>query len=151
MRNRGELAEGWYDPATLRHAQISIDKAPCVAKTRQAKRGSPDYRIGVLAEEGSSEDDMFGPRIPQRGGEILGKKSGPSIPNRQDLDLQRGTSIFLVAEFLSSIYVPPHTDSMLIASHQLTCCRARSRKLSRETTRIASRPHVRTQEAQRTA
>ena len=96
MRNRGELAEGWYDPATLRNAQASIDKASRVVETGSARRKSPDYEVCVQGESEGSEEDMLGPRIPQMSGEMPTKKSGPSIPSRQDLDLQRGTLMALV-------------------------------------------------------
>ncbi|KAL2868316.1 uncharacterized protein BJX67DRAFT_380125 [Aspergillus lucknowensis] len=90
--NRGELAEGWYDPGTLEKAQKSAASGP---------RHSPDYgrnapearkergRAGDAGgdEEGEEEeeDDEYGPMpqggLPSRGDPAL----GPTIPSLQDL------------------------------------------------------------------
>ena len=89
MRNRGELAEGWYDPATLQKAQASA--ASYDDHTERPKpRGSPTY--GSPRPEESSDEDLVGPALP--GQEVAaynkGKRRGPTIPDTQDLELRRG-------------------------------------------------------------
>lgn len=89
MRNRGELAEGWYDPATLRKAQASAasNAVNTKSQSRPLSNGSP-RRVE------SSDEDVVGPIMP--GGETQvyksDKRPGPAIPNLQDLELQRGTA-----------------------------------------------------------
>jgi len=90
VRNRGELAEGWYDPATLRKAQASAASTSTAASSKDVERPSSDYDRG----NASSDDDGPGPALPSRGHETYNesKKSGPAIPSLQDLELQRGKS-----------------------------------------------------------
>ena len=92
VRNRGDLAEGWYDPATLQKA--STASASSVAEPEKRLRGSPQYGSPPGAEE-SSEDDIVGPTLP--GQEISihksNRRAGPAIPNLQDLELRRGQYI----------------------------------------------------------
>ncbi|KAL8704488.1 MAG: hypothetical protein Q9201_002363 [Fulgogasparrea decipioides] len=92
VRNRGELAEGWYDPATLQRAQASV------AGNNHYKSSPPANRS--TATEGTriedDDDDTFGPD-PQSYSHsdnpsvttTPGKPSGPSIPTLQDPALQR--------------------------------------------------------------
>ena len=97
MRNRGELAEGWYDPATLRKAQVSAAaiEEPLASTTSRKlpRRASPPYE-GQAEKKAdlSSEEDEFGPTLP--GKEVhyhdTAKRPGPAIPNTQDLELRRG-------------------------------------------------------------
>jgi len=91
VRNRGELAEGWYDPSTLQKAQASAASNPTIAEPRQRSRGSPTYESLLSAEE-SSGDDLVGPTLP--GQDVAMRKgsmrAGPAIPNLQDLELKRG-------------------------------------------------------------
>ena len=88
VRNRGELAEGWYDPATLRKAQASAASKE-TGSTSQHTNNRPhkDY--------GSSDEDSFGPALPEQGAAShpAHKKPGPAIPTMQDLDLRKGLSI----------------------------------------------------------
>ncbi|KAL8773814.1 MAG: hypothetical protein Q9194_004210 [Teloschistes cf. exilis] len=85
--NRGELAEGWYDPTTLRRAQASAAK-------------TDDYNTPPLPNrptlgEGEDEvDDDFGPSLPSTSTTNLhpssnARQSGPSIPTLEDLALRR--------------------------------------------------------------
>ncbi|KAL8877026.1 MAG: hypothetical protein Q9198_004878 [Flavoplaca austrocitrina] len=87
-RNRGELAEGWYDPQTLRKAQsasndpISSSRPPMSAETLQ----------GDMSED--NDDDGYGPALPSESDQRKGraktwKQPGPSIPNLQDLEYQK--------------------------------------------------------------
>ncbi|MCJ1250199.1 hypothetical protein MMC30_007425 [Trapelia coarctata] len=94
--NRGELAEGWYDPATLQKATDSAtrDRASPRDATATGRRGSPDY--GNLPQRDnhkveSSDDEDIGPALPSNERKSLGSghRSGPAIPSLQDLELQR--------------------------------------------------------------
>lgn len=91
MRNVGELAEGWYDPATLQKAQASAAKSSHTVALRVSQSNQPDRVDSDLADK-SSDDDFVGPALPGKEGAVYykGRKSGPAIPNLQDLELQRG-------------------------------------------------------------
>jgi hypothetical protein len=94
LRNRGDLAEGWYDPITKRKAIESFAESSSRYEppNRGARRASPNYGINatdnVKAQDGESEDDIVGPALPPL--ESRGKLSGPSVPGIQDLELKRG-------------------------------------------------------------
>ncbi|KAL6718960.1 hypothetical protein ACLMJK_003195 [Lecanora helva] len=85
--NRGELAEGWYDPATLQKAQASaaqdgdLDEPP-------RRRASPTY--SPLASDDSSDEEL-GPSLPNQKAPTSErrKKVGPGVPSLQDLELRR--------------------------------------------------------------
>ena len=89
MRNRGELAEGWYDPATLNKAQASAAQND-ESLEPLAIRESPDYGPSIPQE--NSDEDLVGPSLPNQELAIgtRSKNPGPGIPNLQDLELQRG-------------------------------------------------------------
>ena len=91
MRNRGELAEGWYDPATLHKAQASAALNAVDAGKQSRPLDSPSYGSPRRAEE-SSDEDIVGPAMLGNGTQVYktGKRRGPTIPNLQDLELQRG-------------------------------------------------------------
>lgn len=88
LRNRGELAEGWYEPETLRKAQAS---AALVARTAAKNQVQDDATSG-----GDLSDDDVGPALP-RGrmtSHVGSERRGPAIPSLQDLELQRGMLAF---------------------------------------------------------
>ena len=97
MRNRGELAEGWYDPVTKRKADESTERP-------RSSRGSPGQLLappdngGSLrvhdghATEAESEDEAFGPSLPRVS--RRGREAGPAIPSLQDLELKRGQCLY---------------------------------------------------------
>ena len=93
MRNRGELAEGWYDPVTLQKAQASALSNAVNAESQSRPRISPSYGSPRRVED-LSDEDVVGPRMPGRETNIYKSdtKAGPAIPNLQDLELQRGTA-----------------------------------------------------------
>ena len=93
VRNRGELAEGWYDPITLQKAQASALSNAVNAESQSRPRDLPSYDSPERAED-VSDEDVVGPRMPGVGTNIYksDKKAGPAIPNLQDLELQRGTT-----------------------------------------------------------
>ena len=97
LRNRGELAEGWYDPATLQKAIEPSAKSSTPDGAASRRRASPDYGSSVKAITGnaeSSDEDDIGPALPSHLEKHVKQshRSGPSIPTMQDLELQRGTS-----------------------------------------------------------
>ena len=100
MRNRGELAEGWYDPAALRKAQAASSAS--LQPTRQVSHDNPllDHRDKTRKSgedpSDSSEDEVLGPDLPS---ELMytsmtrdpnAPRSGPSIPTLEDMELQKG-------------------------------------------------------------
>jgi len=92
VRNRGELAEGWYEPKMFEKAEAFVAGNTPAVKMIQHEVSGP--RPLADATEHSSNEDELGPALP---GAISGvahsiKRSGPSIPNLQDLELQRGAS-----------------------------------------------------------
>lgn len=88
--NRGELAEGWYDPATLHKAQASAALNTVNTERQSRPRDSPSYG-SPRREEESSDEDVVGPTMPRGETQVYksDKRSGPAIPNLQDLELQR--------------------------------------------------------------
>jgi len=93
-RNRGELAEGWYEPATLQKARQNAIEQPALDR----ERASPDYARGGrtqrdvenLPADDDDNDEDYGPKLPHPGSMRAAARSGPAIPNMQDLELQRG-------------------------------------------------------------
>ncbi|PCH06510.1 Hypothetical protein PENO1_016790 [Penicillium occitanis (nom. inval.)] len=102
--NRGELAEGWYDPATFEKAKGSLNDIR-VAHNKEMVKGSDQFgQLGdndtmpnkndyiPMAENdndnGDDEDD-YGPKLPSGAVTSKGPLSGPTIPNTQDLELRR--------------------------------------------------------------
>lgn len=91
--NRGELAEGWYDPKTLAKA---IDSSSSMHESTGREPPKPeqreytaerDQRDGKEGED-SESDDEIGPALPGQEGRSRGR-AGPKIPNMQDLELKR--------------------------------------------------------------
>ncbi|KAL9627999.1 MAG: hypothetical protein Q9164_007422, partial [Protoblastenia rupestris] len=90
VRNRGELAEGWYEPATLQKAKASA--ASLDYDTRPQKRGRTSSVYSPKeGDGGTSEEDELGPSLPREPVQSFrrGQRSGPVIPNTQDLEMQR--------------------------------------------------------------
>lgn len=117
LRNRGELAEGWYDPSTLKKAKERSAEDPPntveVDNARQSRRrNSPDYREGGAdrEEEEDDDDDDYGPSLPGLG-KGKGRRAGPGIPNVQDLQVKRE----MEDGMLSNSHPSPH-----IYDHSIT-------------------------------
>jgi hypothetical protein len=93
VRNRGELAEGWYDPATLQKA-VQETQPESRAQSQKSKAPAAPRRESPKQQEldnGDSDSDAsIGPTLPGMEGRSRGSKMGPSIPNMQDLELKRG-------------------------------------------------------------
>lgn len=91
--NRGELAEGWYDPETYQRVKARAEEMGLM-------RGSGDEvvegRHGDVSEDETrqerdeqqhqdDDDDDYGPVLPGSG---AGRYAGPGIPSRQDLAMR---------------------------------------------------------------
>ncbi|KAL4820823.1 hypothetical protein BDW67DRAFT_180380 [Aspergillus spinulosporus] len=96
--NRGELAEGWYDPATLEKARSASVVVPGPgdsynAAGNESHKGavpsSSDHANEVQRED---DDDEYGP-MPQYDSSRGGRALGPAIPTMQDLELRKETAI----------------------------------------------------------
>ncbi|KAL6236907.1 hypothetical protein BDW75DRAFT_98770 [Aspergillus navahoensis] len=96
--NRGELAEGWYDPATLekaRDASVAASGPGDPYKTAGEERHQgivPSAGDGADEEQGDEDDDEYGP-MPQYDASRGGRAPGPAIPTMQDLELWKETAI----------------------------------------------------------
>lgn len=79
--NRGELAEGWYDPKTKeradeRAAEMGIQPKAKNGPQRTVQSSSSTAKFEAMDDE--EDDDDFGPALPVQ-------RSGPSVPSFQDL------------------------------------------------------------------
>ena len=105
MRNRGELAEGWYDPSTLEKARQSespfmdnmrasmADETPRSPVKSTNKSPGATMKQGREEESESESDDEMGPKLPGQEGRSRRDRVGPSIPGFQDLELKRGMDL----------------------------------------------------------
>ncbi|KAK5169430.1 uncharacterized protein LTR77_005406 [Saxophila tyrrhenica] len=87
--NRGELAEGWYDPETKRKAddRAKVSRRPSPPRRPFVSDALPNAsgsRNGTVSKEDESDDDL-GPAPATSGGE----RYGPSAPGFQDLQYKR--------------------------------------------------------------
>ena len=83
--NRGELAEGWYDPETKQRADSRYTKPMEKHHVRSTVREPvPKPRASDPASE--DDEDGYGPTLPNAEGV---RKSGPSVPGFQDLQYKR--------------------------------------------------------------
>ncbi|KAL8779596.1 MAG: hypothetical protein Q9213_006858 [Squamulea squamosa] len=128
--NRGELAEGWYDPDTLRKAQISTanDSRLSIPTRTASDKGSED-----------GDGDGYGPALPSNPDRRIErvrnlKQSGPTIPNIQDLELQKGR-LFLdctMGATLTVITTELDTEESFRDREALHLARRSDRHLQRE-------------------
>ncbi|KAF7116001.1 hypothetical protein CNMCM5793_003834 [Aspergillus hiratsukae] len=111
--NRGELAEGWYDPSTLEKARRNASEHPPVSGPGR-RHDSPEYEQGGRGKDAdtgdasertarqnerefvSEDEDDYGPILPHhelsargRGGPL----AGPTIPTTQDLELRKESAV----------------------------------------------------------
>lgn len=90
VRNRGELAEGWYRPQMFAKAELFVAGGPPTDSL--ATRESSSIRSSRKLQGEDSDEDVLGPALPAKT-DIMAKGnkcSGPTIPNLQDLELRRG-------------------------------------------------------------
>ncbi|KAI0386290.1 hypothetical protein F5Y04DRAFT_289972 [Hypomontagnella monticulosa] len=98
--NRGDLAEGWYDPAMLAEAKNTGAGAHARDNREErtesppphSRRGDRDSAPSEEEEEGEEEDDEYGPTLPPGSTRTSGKH-GPGIPTLQDLSAQREDAV----------------------------------------------------------
>ncbi|EAW09596.1 uncharacterized protein ACLA_038060 [Aspergillus clavatus NRRL 1] len=99
--NRGELAEGWYDPSTFEKARHSALEQP--PATTSGRRHSPDYRHDDREKEAepredepqnaSEDEEDYGPGLPRYTMAKNGPSAGPTIPTIQDLELRQESTM----------------------------------------------------------
>jgi len=80
--NRGELAEGWYDPKTKERADeraLEMGMQPQTTRESPPQRSTSTRRDQLREPADEDDDDDFAPALPP------GQKSGPSVPSLQDL------------------------------------------------------------------
>ncbi|OJJ51480.1 hypothetical protein ASPZODRAFT_12301 [Penicilliopsis zonata CBS 506.65] len=91
--NRGELAEGWYDPSMLEKANQNALLPPSHTTANQPRHDSPlpdpDHESQHAPAGNEDPDEDYGPMLPSEGAYRPAQSSGPTIPNLQDLQLQR--------------------------------------------------------------
>ncbi|KAI9661058.1 MAG: hypothetical protein M1821_009385 [Bathelium mastoideum] len=88
--NRGELAEGWYDPEIKRKTVRSITPSSSSKALPTPKRASPKYRTGISKSTDSDEDAEYGPSLPTSSTRAM---PGPAIPSMQDLELRNELAV----------------------------------------------------------
>ncbi len=96
LRNRGELAEGWYDPSTKQKAtsasNVSESTSPLLAQHPRAPdygRTRTEHQTDPVEE---SDDDIIGPTLPTQ--EVPHRRVGPAIPGAEDIVLRQGRQAF---------------------------------------------------------
>ena len=122
-RNRGDLAEGWYDPATLEKAidAANENKPQHLILTHgksSLERNSRTQNNFPVVE--SDDEDAPGPSLPEtfsgRLKSLQSTRAGPAVPRFRDLELRKGapplgTSIDILKYHLASSYGDTVTDS----------------------------------------
>ncbi|KAK4542166.1 hypothetical protein LTR36_007013 [Oleoguttula mirabilis] len=85
--NRGELAEGWYDPDTKAKADARQASRPAI-EPAGPRRASLVAAEGQASEDGDGDEDGedgYGPALP----ETARRRMGPTVPGMQDLQHKR--------------------------------------------------------------
>ena len=82
--NRGELAEGWYDPETKRKADTIVPVGHQSVRNRPRSQLAPG--VARILDAQDKEDDEYGPALPDASG---APRVGPAIPTLQDLQYKR--------------------------------------------------------------
>ena len=86
--NRGELAEGWYDPSTKEKADLRYGLGSETKPSKSARRepNVMDQTISHTGDDDDDDDDGYGPALPDK---KLATRRGPAIPNFQDIQQRR--------------------------------------------------------------
>ncbi|GAB7363110.1 hypothetical protein MBLNU230_g3401t1 [Neophaeotheca triangularis] len=82
--NRGELAEGWYDPGSKQRADdraAEDDQMIALPLSRPATEAAPKPTPARVQSDEDEDEDDFGPALPKQS-----SKSGPRVPTLEDLD-----------------------------------------------------------------
>lgn len=100
-----DLAEGWYDPATKQKADQQAAREPLPARFVNSFEQQPQ-ESEELANDGSIQADDYevGPAAPSYAGSM--SRSGPSAPNRQDLQYRDGKKVH------AFYWYPIHTNTL---------------------------------------
>ncbi|KAL7938538.1 hypothetical protein V8C35DRAFT_81246 [Trichoderma chlorosporum] len=84
--NRGELAEGWYDPEMFQRI-LERDPLPKRQPEQQQQYSPQDATMDdEHLESNGSEDEDYGPVLP--GASSSSRRAGVGIPNKEDLALR---------------------------------------------------------------
>lgn len=88
VRNRGDLAEGWYDSSTKHKADQSAP-APLAHATISARQASQAQTLPAPALDGSNSEpeDDYGPSLPDQ---HVQSSRGPAVPRLEDLQHRNG-------------------------------------------------------------
>ncbi|KAF7715677.1 Uncharacterized protein PECH_001553 [Penicillium ucsense] len=98
LSNHGELAEGWYDPDTLKrarqnaaeYASAPIERAsPTYEREDSTVAASAVHPTAEEEDDGDEDGEEYGPTVPISGFTKNFTHPGPTIPNMQDLELKR--------------------------------------------------------------
>jgi hypothetical protein len=81
--NRGELAEGWYDPQTKRKADEGYKQAPVPDTTLPTRREPLPSASAIAATQDDDSDDGYGPPLPAQPPGV--RRIGPVVPRSHDL------------------------------------------------------------------
>ena len=87
--NRGELAEGWYDPEMFARASEMVEEEDLGSAPFTKAAQTMEEEVSSPADGKDPEDEEIGPALPSAGGRA--HRSGPGIPTLQDLDIRRET------------------------------------------------------------
>ncbi|KAF2236858.1 hypothetical protein EV356DRAFT_530749 [Viridothelium virens] len=88
--NRGELAEGWYDPETKRKALSTAAPLNISEPSTSVTQGSLSRRSGAEKDVDSDEDDEYGPVLPESS---VRHATGPAVPSIQDLEMRNEMAV----------------------------------------------------------
>ncbi|KAL2810681.1 peroxisomal membrane anchor protein conserved region-domain-containing protein [Aspergillus granulosus] len=96
--NRGELAEGWYDPSTLEKAQknvaaVGLRDSPVYERPARETERERSSAHDDGDRDDDDDDDEYGP-MPDYGSVPRGgPAAGPTIPTMQDLEFRKESAI----------------------------------------------------------
>lgn len=83
--NRGELAEGWYDPDMFSRISES-DPGPAPKQRKRTPEPVTHHEHETLDRANSSDENDYGPTLPQSSQH--GRRAGPGIPSFNDLSIR---------------------------------------------------------------
>jgi hypothetical protein len=129
--NRGELAEGWYDPETYARVKARAEEmglgmgwrgdageepSGAAAAEDDGEQSQPQTRAEGQDDDDDDDydDEDYGPVLPGSG---AGRPSGPGIPSRQDLALRDEQRLEDRADSLTSLRQARKADRTLQKEH----------------------------------
>jgi len=84
-RNRGTLAEGYYDPATKHKADETDSYESRPVKSENTHAHNAHQKDTEVEDE---EEDEYGPSLP--GQMVESRRIGPAVPGLDDIQQRRG-------------------------------------------------------------